>query len=63
MGAKYTNSQKEAIMKYQAERSIIKITVSKEEKHAYQNYAQKKGLSMTQIIKNFFDDAINQEQE
>lgn len=63
MSAKYTSAQKAASARYMEDKKMIKITVTKEEKEAYKRYADQRGLSMTQAIKNFFEDAIKKEKE
>ena len=50
MGDKYTEAQKRASLKYQANKSQIKITVDKELRDKYQRHAESKNISLTQLI-------------
>ena len=50
MGGKYTEAQKKATLKYQENKSVIKITVTPDQKEKYKKLAESKGLSLTQLI-------------
>lgn len=50
MAEKYTEAQKKASLKYQADKAQIKITVSKEQRERYQKLAADRGLSLTELI-------------
>ena len=50
MGKDYTEAQKRASLKYQANKAQIKITVSKEQRDKFQKHAESKGLPLTQLI-------------
>lgn len=53
MGGKYTEAQKKATLKYQENKSVIKITVTPEQKERYKKLAKSKGYnSLTQLIVN-----------
>ena len=53
MGGKYTEAQKKATLKYQENKSVIKITVTPEQKERYKKLAELKGYnSLTQLIVN-----------
>lgn len=53
MGGKYTEAQKKATLKYQENKSVIKITVTPEQKERYKKLAESKGYnSLTQLIVN-----------
>lgn len=53
MGGKYTEAQKKATLKYQENKSVIKITVTPEQKERYKKLAKLKGYnSLTQLIVN-----------
>ena len=50
MGGKYTEAQKKATLKYQENKSVIKITVTPDQKEKYKKLAESKVLSLTQLI-------------
>lgn len=56
MGDKYTEAQKKASLKYQADKAQIKITVSKEQRELYQKLAADRGLSLTELIVKLLED-------
>ena len=58
MGGKYTEAQKKATLKYQENKSVIKITVTPDQKEKYKKLAESKGLSLTQLIVKLLEDAI-----
>ncbi|MCC8065923.1 MAG: hypothetical protein LIO94_02295 [Clostridiales bacterium] len=59
MGAKYTEAQKRATMKYQKENtSLIGIRVSKEKRALYQSEAEKAGKSLSAFIIDIVDEKI-----
>lgn len=56
MGGKYTEAQKKATLKYQENKSVIKITVTPEQKERYKKLAESKGYnSLTQLIVNLLE--------
>lgn len=55
MANTYTDARKRAILKYQAEHAVIKITIDKEQKEKYVKHAKQKGLSLTQLIVNLIE--------
>lgn len=50
MGEKYTEAQKRASLKYQANKAQIKITVSPDQRERYQKLASSRGKSLTELI-------------
>lgn len=50
MAEKYTESQKRASLKYQANKAQIKITVSPDQRERYQKLASSRGISLTELI-------------
>lgn len=58
MGKDYTEAQKRASLKYQANKAQIKITVSKEQRDKFQKHAESKGLPLTQLILDLLDKDI-----
>lgn len=50
MGDKYTEAQKRASLAYQKDKAQIKITVTKEMREKYREHAEKKGISITELI-------------
>ena len=51
MSGKYTDAQKKASLDYQRKMAQLKITVTKEERDLYQKHANKKGVTLTTLIK------------
>lgn len=58
MGKKYTEAQKKASLKYQAEKAQIKITVTPDQRDRYQKLASDRGKSLTQLIVDLLEDTI-----
>lgn len=58
MGKKYTEAQKKASLKYQAEKAQIKITVTPDQRDRYQKLASDRGKSLTQLIVDLLEDNI-----
>ena len=50
MGKEYTEAQKKAILKYQADKVKIQILVTPEQRDRYKALAQSNGLNLTQLI-------------
>jgi hypothetical protein len=50
MANKYTEAQKKASYKYQADKVKIQILVSPEQREKYKALANSKGLSLSQLI-------------
>ena len=50
MANKYTEAQKKASYKYQADKVKIQILVSPEQRETYKALASSRGLSLTQLI-------------
>ena len=50
MAEKYTEAQKRASLKYQADKAQIKITVSPEQRDRYQKLASSRGVTLTKLI-------------
>ncbi len=57
MGNKYTEAQKKATLKYQADTVSIQIRVKPEQREKYKALALSKGLSLTQLIVKLLEDA------
>ena len=57
MANKYTEAQKRATLKYQADTVSIQIRVTPEKREQYKLKAQSKGLSLTQLIIKLLEDA------
>lgn len=56
MGGKYTEAQKKATLKYQENKTVIKITVTPDQKEKYKKLAESKGYnSLTQLIVNLLE--------
>lgn len=55
MADKYTEAQKRASLKYQANKAQIKITVDKEQRDKYQRHAASKGVALTTLITDLLD--------
>ena len=55
MGRKYTDAQKKAILKYQENKTTIKITITPDQKEKYKQLAESKGLNLTQLIVNLLE--------
>lgn len=58
MGEKYTEAQKRASLKYQADKAQIKITVTPDQRDRYQKLASDRGVSLTQLIVELLEDSI-----
>ena len=57
MAEKYTEAQKRASYKYQADKVKIQILVSPDQRDKYKALANSKGLSLTQLIVNLLEEA------
>ncbi len=57
MGKEYTEAQKKASLKYQADKAQIKITVSPDQREKYKALASSRGLNLTQLIVKLLEDA------
>ena len=57
MANKYTEAQKKASYKYQADKVKIQILVSPEQREKYKALAESKGLSLTQLIIKLLEEA------
>ena len=58
MANKYTEAQKRASLKYQADKAQIKITVTPDQRDRYQKLASDRGKSLTQLIVDLLEDSI-----
>lgn len=56
MANKYTEAQKRATLKYQADKVKIQILVTPEQREKYKALASSKGLSLTQLIVKLLED-------
>lgn len=57
MANKYTEAQKRASYKYQADKVKIQILVTPEQREKYKALASSKGLSLSQLIIKLLEDA------
>ena len=57
MANKYTEAQKRATLKYQADKVKIQILVTPEQREKYKALASSKGLSLSQLIIKLLEDA------
>ena len=57
MAEKYTEAQKRASYKYQADKVKIQILVTPDQRDKYKALASSKGLSLTQLIVNLLEEA------
>ena len=57
MGKEYTEAQKKAILKYQADKVKIQILVTPEQREQYKIKAKSRGLSLSQFIIKLLEDA------
>lgn len=57
MAEKYTEAQKRASLKYQADKAQIKITVSKAQREKYQKLAADRGVTLTELIVSLLESA------
>ena len=55
MGAKYTEAQKNASLNYQQSKAQVKITIEKEERENWQEYAKSKGKTLTELIRELVE--------
>ena len=58
MGEKYTEAQKRASLKYQADKAQIKITVTPDQRDRYQKLATDRGVTLTKLIVDLLEDNI-----
>lgn len=64
MGSKYTDAQKRASIKYLNEKTDdIRLRVPKGYKERYKNYAKQQGKSLTALIVELLEKAIENEVE
>lgn len=64
MGAKYTEAQKKATIKYQSEHTDeVRLRVPKGTKDRWQAAAEKAGLSMTKYVQTIVNNYISQTNE
>ena len=59
MANKYTEAQKRASLKYQADKAQIKITVTPDQRDRYQKLASDRGKSLTQLIVELLENSLN----
>lgn len=57
MGKEYTEAQKKATLKYQADKVKIQILVTPEQREKYKALARSRGLNLTQLIVKLLEDA------
>ena len=57
MAEKYTEAQKRATLKYQADKVKIQILVTPEQREKYKALARSRGLNLTQLIVKLLEDA------
>ena len=57
MAEKYTEAQKRASYKYQADKVKIQILVTPDQRDKYKALASSRGLSLTQFIVNLLEEA------
>ena len=57
MGNTYTEAQKKATLKYQADKVKIQILVTPEQREKYKALAHSRGLNLTQLIVKLLEDA------
>ena len=55
---KYNESMKRAIRKYQEKTVTIQIRVTSEKREAYKAVADRRGVSLTQLIKDLLDKEV-----
>lgn len=60
MANKYTEAQKRASYKYQADKVKIQILVTPDQREKYKALASSRGLSLTQFIIKLLEDAKNE---
>ena len=58
MANKYTEAQKRASLKYQAEKAQIKITVTPDQRDRYQKLASDRSVTLTKLIVDLLEDNI-----
>ena len=58
MANTYTESKKRAILKYQAKTVTIQIRVDKDKREQYKTVADRRGVSLTQLIKDLLDNEV-----
>lgn len=57
MGKEYTEAQKKATLKYQADKVKIQILVTPEQRDRYHTLAKSRGLKLSQLIVKLLEDA------
>jgi predicted DNA binding CopG/RHH family protein len=55
VGNTYTEAQKKATLKYQADKVKIQILVTPEQREKYRALASSRGLNLTQLIVNLLE--------
>lgn len=60
MGKEYTEAQKRASYKYQADKVKIQILVTPDQRDKYKALASSRGLSLTQLIVKLLEEAIDE---
>ena len=58
MASKYTEAQKKATLKYQADKVKIQILVTPDQREKYKALASSRGLNLTQLIIKLLEDAM-----
>ena len=59
MGAKYTDAQKRAAVKYLSEKTdLVQLRIPKGSKERYKEYSDKQGKSLTALIVELLEHAI-----
>lgn len=58
MANKYTEAQKRASLKYQADKAQIKITVTPDQRDRYQKLATDRGVTLTKLIVDLLENNI-----
>lgn len=57
MGKEYTEAQKRATLKYQADKVKIQVLVTPEQREKYKALARSRGLNLTQLIVKLLEDS------
>lgn len=57
MGNTYTEAQKRATLKYQADKVKIQVLVTPEQREKYKALARSRGLNLTQLIVKLLEDS------
>lgn len=59
MGAKYTEAQKKATLKYQENKVKIQITVNPDQRERFHEFAKSQNTNLTQLIIDLLEKEIN----